>query len=539
MWKEQLKNIKKELNVNSDSESKPKIIFKPTSRLPVDKVEKDKPSERIHNTSKPKPKKKNKPKQKLKKNYVDHIQYLLIGRSTPLTSVVAVKSASKYKLELGLEKLSSPSREVCSSFLDQEFEQDLKLNFPKVKSIDKDGDSQELVIGLDFGTAFTKVVVGEITYAHAISFGEYGNLLPSKLFVNSEGECFLSAELGEHVLTDLKLPLLLENSTEVDHVAIVSFIALVFLECRHWSEQSIYKDFSIDWLVNVGLPTESYHDEKLSKLYRQLINAAWVASFCDVISLKLADVAIKELQHEPNTIPAEYILSHDVINLFPEFAAQIVGYVQSPSRREYSHLLVDVGAGTLDVAMFIVKNDDGEWLFETTGKDINALGADILLKHRILNGKLNAEVGIPNLLLNDEAIAKAIGVSLLELLEIDKPFARAVSSSLSKVVNSVAGGYKFYDAITTFICGGGSHVELYKKQIAVINNNYPLKILSIPVPERLRSEGVTLANYHRLSVAYGLSFDPFDIGVVTQKRVDIKPQQRKEYEPSQYLLCPK
>lgn len=533
MWREQLKSIKKELDmdITSEKSSKPDANHKSTLRLTNDKVTKTRQNKNH--------KKKAVHTKKSKQKKINYNPYPLIGKPAPVSSKVAVENTNTHEFKLSLDKFKRPNREVCSMFLKLDVEDKLSKAFPETVIEINEYKSQELVIGLDFGTAFTKVVIGEVTYAHAIPFGEYGNLLPSKVYVNYKGNCFLTQKQGEHVLTDLKLPLLLKNSSEVDHVAIVSFLALVFLECRSWSTQSIYKEFTIDWLVNVGLPTESYHDESLSKLYRQLISAAWVLSFCNDITIKLAELVMKELQCDTLTIPAEYILSSDVINLFPEFAAQIVGYVQSPSRREYSHLLIDVGAGTLDVAMFIVTNDDGEWLFQTTGKDIKALGADILAKHRVLNGKSSTEFGRINSCPNDEEIAKAIGVTLNELLKIDKPFSKAVNISLNKVVSSVAGGYKFHDLITTFICGGGSHVELYRKEVAVINNGYPLKILSLPVPERLRSEGITLSNYHRLSVAYGLSYDPFDIGVVIRKRVDIKPHQRTEYEPSNYLLYPK
>jgi len=533
MWREQLKSIKKELDMDTTTEKSSKTVVNHSSALhqPNDKGTK----KRKHKNHKGKAS--NIKKSKDKK--INYNPYPLIGNPAPLSSKVAVENTYTHELKVSLDKLDKPNRDVCSMFLEGDVEEDLNKAFSEISIDNSDSSSQDLVIGLDFGTAFTKVVIGEVTYAHAISFGEHGNLLPSKVYVNSQGKCFLSAKHGEHILTDLKLPLLLENSSEVDHVAIVSFLALVFLECRSWSTQSIYKDFTIDWLVNVGLPTESYHDESLSKLYRQLISAAWVLSYCNDVTIKLAERVMKELPLDNGTIPAECILSNDVINLFPEFAAQIVGYVQSPSRREYSHLLIDVGAGTLDVAMFIVTNDDGEWLFQTTGKDIKALGADILAKHRVLNGKISTELGRINSYPNDKEIAKAIGVTLSELLKIDKPFSKAVNVSLKKVISSVAGGYKFHDLITTFICGGGSHVELYRKEVDVVNNGYPLKILSLPVPERLRSEGITLSTYHRLSVAYGLSYDPFDIGVVIRKKVDIKPQQRTEYEPSNYLLCPK
>ena len=48
----------------------------------------------------------------------------------------------------------------------------------------------------------------------------------------------------------------------------------------------------------------------------------------------------------------EQLLPDDRISAFPEFSAQVTGYVQSPSRQEGLHATADVGGGTLDVTIF-------------------------------------------------------------------------------------------------------------------------------------------------------------------------------------------
>ena len=48
------------------------------------------------------------------------------------------------------------------------------------------------------------------------------------------------------------------------------------------------------------------------------------------------------------------IIEDDEISLFPEFLAQIAGYVRSPGRQADLHMLVDVGAGTMDATTFNV-----------------------------------------------------------------------------------------------------------------------------------------------------------------------------------------
>tara|TARA_R110000851_G_scaffold98223_2_gene212654 strand:+ start:3702 stop:5246 length:1545 start_codon:yes stop_codon:yes gene_type:complete len=462
----------------------------------------------------------------------------LIGR--PKSSVTSAPPVGKSvpKINVDIEQYKRPGREACelmlnvSRYQNLEFVAESKLSLSPRKT-------QELVIGLDFGTAYTKVIIGELTYAYPISFDDHGYLLPSEIFMDQDGECTLSNYLDGIRFKELKLPLLLDNTTKPDMILIIAFFALIFCQCRRWSESSIYKDTNIDWLVNAGLPTESYHDEKLSGSYKVIISAAWILSFCREVSIQNASLVMETLELSSNSIPDKFQLSPELISLFPEFAAQIVGYVQSPSRREYSHLLVDIGAGTLDVAMFIVSNEDGEWLFQTTGKDISTLGADILAKHRVMRANKKVEIDFSTCYPNEEQFANTLEISLDDLSIIDKPFFTAVNASIKDVVISIKGGDKFGSDITTFICGGGRNVGLYNKAIDVVKRDFPLKILTLPIPERLRAEGVEIEDYHRLSVAYGLSYDPFNIGSTIKKYVKRKPIFHSEFEPSNYGMCPK
>src|SRR5262249_7217951 len=74
----------------------------------------------------------------------------------------------------------------------------------------------DLVIGLDFGTAATKVVIRSPFMrqrARAISFGEFGHsssqyLLPTRLRLGRDGHLSLRADVGGEWATDLKIRLL-------------------------------------------------------------------------------------------------------------------------------------------------------------------------------------------------------------------------------------------------------------------------------------------------------------------------------------------
>ena len=431
--------------------------------------------------------------------------------------------------EFKIAEIKSPDRQFLKDFIKNE--SSVKFAMKAITPVKNRSDVfKELVIGLDFGTAFTKVVVGETTYAYAIPFNGFDYLLPSELHVNELGTCFLQGEPQTTLVKDLKLPLVLANASDLDRIAIVAFLALVFHASRKWVEDNIFKDYTIDWLVNAGLPTSNYHDKVLKALYTKLINAAWSLSFIEVITINAANAILHDDSAFKQHLPIQQQLSVDSLNLFPEFAAQIVGYVQS-------HLLVDVGAGTLDVAMFIVKNENGDWMFETNGKGVETLGADILLKHRV--GSLNQNLKIEFIDSYPDAgeIITLFGIKLKDLARVDAPFKKAVNLSLKKVISSVAAGYSFGVDITTFICGGGASVGLFREEVEAVKGRYPLSVISLPLPRRLKGKSLNASNYHRLSVAYGLSFDPFNIGKVISKNVDARPPS-KASPPSSYLLDP-
>ena len=93
-------------------------------------------------------------------------------------------------------------------------------NWLHTNSIQIDGKNSisrpiQIVIGLDFGTSFTKVIVGESRVRYAVPFeryavGENPTLLPSALSVMSDtGECTLGTDLTGGVQYDnLKMPLI-------------------------------------------------------------------------------------------------------------------------------------------------------------------------------------------------------------------------------------------------------------------------------------------------------------------------------------------
>lgn len=398
--------------------------------------------------------------------------------------------------------------------------------------VSKRARKQQLVIGLDFGTAYSKVVIGEVRQAHAVHFAKFGSrdnpyLLPATFSVNESGVCTLDLEApGTAPVNDLKMRILQGDYSLESKAACIVYIALMLRYVRKWlfsKHKRVYGGNYLDWNLNVGLPAHNYHDDDLVKTYREIVEFAWLASVSPGdVSFQLARDCLSETVDTKSTIGE--IISSDAIELFPEFAAQITGYVRSPQRQEDLHALMDVGAGTVDVTVFNIFNHKGEDRFPVFAKSVENLGVHFHTLHRLKVLKFS---GRWKPLAQDKALSKRefarkVHCTLRDLAEADRPFRHKISDQLiSQLKYTKEKRYPlsrhWTSGIPLFLCGGGANVDFYTEIIDLLEESgKPYRIVRqrLPKPERLKANRLRSGEYDRLSVAYGLSFDAFDIGEI-------------------------
>lgn len=408
----------------------------------------------------------------------------------------------------------------------------------------------QLVMGLDFGTAFTKMVIAERRRAYAVPLNDQKNgntyLLPCVFYTGPDGLAALRQMPGATTHSGLKMRLLDGDLGNESLSQAACFLALVLRQARSWfliTHQVAYRDYLLDWYVNIGTPTEHYHDRAMTGAYRRMVAAAWAASTVDApISLNMVRAHLEDCSRTT--------LDESAIEVFPEFVGQINGYVRSSLRRQDLHLLVDVGAGTLDVVVFIAhRNDkDGEDVFPIFAKSVKRLGVHFLQKHRgeAVGSRSNssASVGFESDE-NDSSVARALGLSLQQLKHIDEPFARAVLAAVEDQIRITRTQYYpestcWSEGVTFFLCGGGSRVALYADLATRMERDRapcPLVRLEIPKPERLVADQAADTIYDRLSVAYGLSFDALDIGQIQRTEEIARGGAGQPLDPGS--LCPR
>lgn len=232
------------------------------------------------------------------------------------------------------------------------------------------------------------------------------------------------------------------------------------------------------------------------------------------------------------------------ISVFPEIVPQVASYVKSKQRREGVHVFVDVGGGTLDVTVFqVLSSNLGSEEVPVWARMVHPLGTRYLLDHICKEFNSSLELPLFSHFPSEEDIATDMRVSRKEVREVMESFRRIVVAAIRKAIPPrvpTADGRMDGEPFNLrwpgggFLGGGGAFVELYKdavKQFASRDFVCRVDWVPLPRPDELEASEIDDAHWHRLAVAYGLSFDPFDIA-------SIRPPEEIEPVPPGYWQPP-
>ena len=398
-------------------------------------------------------------------------------------------------------------------------------------------DRTEIIIGFDFGTAFSKVVISGVGQKYGVPLNDNKQgidkyLLPTRLYEDSTGNYLLDKPVDcvsphiEH--TDLKMRILDNKLDDDTKKRIITYIVAVLQKSRYWlmtEKRAVIDGFKLEWAVNIGLPTEKYDDEILRKTYRELVGEAWK------MSTEPQSVGEGDSKHS-----TERALHPDMIEAFPEFVAQIQGYISSPQRQAGIHTLVDVGAGTIDATIFIVHQEDGENRHPILAGSVRPLGTAYLIKHRCdaLVQPNGWQLNPYDLFPNDAEFADTLGVSLDDIERVDRAFrgniaedqiysileqAHSDHDPCDNIKKDNIPGREATEGVPLMLCGGGASVNFYQQVVEILTqrgHGYLLykKHLSMG-DDQYDAPDILKEDNHRLSVAYGLSFNALNIGKIS------------------------
>lgn len=419
---------------------------------------------------------------------------------------------------------------------------------------------RELVIGLDFGTSSVKVVIADRStgHAYAVPFGLAQGLdrylLPSRVHQSASG-FQLDPGPGGTTHRDLKLGLL-SKSDEMPLLRSAAFLALVLRHVRNWflgEHGAAYRQSRLRWSMRLGQPAATNLAASQAQVFRMIGLAAWVASFGvgDSLPVDSVERALDRARALESGAAGEGPAEDIELKVVPEIAAQVYGVVQSRSfdpRARNLYLMVDVGAGTVDAAIFHVKKaTGGKWDFEFYTCTVQPHGTMNLHRARLdWWSRQLADTKVGELLADDIA---AVRFSTDQATVLPSRVADYVEGAqlgfshedhdpdatfFNKVVSQVLGetywragiwigkeGYLSQADLTglpAFLCGGGARMPYYRRLTEKLKKTPGFTFLKAVVepltqPEQLEAPDLAAADYDRLSVAYGLSFlDVGDIG---------------------------
>ena len=287
------------------------------------------------------------------------------------------------------------------------------------------------------------------------------------------------------------------------------------------SHGNVFSGFEIEWFVNIGLPAVPWDNLKLRNLYEEITLAGWrLGASNGPITLGLAASALARVQQD---VMNSDQLQKGRICAFPEFVAQINSYRRSAQRRRDLHLLVDVGAGTVDMVTFHVWEPEEGDCYSILDAAVERMGTHILLGYRADAAKLRENRF-------DEALSRfsarefetKFGLSVGKLGSAERIFTDKIrwflESLLRRTRSTRYGTSPMWEkGFPFFLAGGGNKVDAYREAIRAICKNWRLEEIVLPLPDGMVSGQLTRAEFHRVSVAYGLSDSADNIGLIDRK----------------------
>jgi len=440
-------------------------------------------------------------------------------------------------------------------------------------------DTCDVVVGFDFGTSCSKVVFQTPHYYKSktipIIFNNDGTksfLLPTRIYYDRDGITQLSSFANSKSFKNLKIYLLdkpnllvtsLHDGTSISPLhLVVAYIAHVLIIGRQYfftQLQDLYSNLNLLWHFNLGIPSGQFKESAYG-YYKKIAIASWLlSSEADLVTLQNA-VRIVDLieQHLPYLNEKDLKIEPDLVAVIPEVTAEVVSYVRSDFRNDGLHMIIDIGASTLDIAGFRLDKEDGEDKYRLLKTSVRRLGSHRCHQARIREIKRHTKdhINMHFLKLDEdfresysdlpEKISTYYQINLPALNEMDTSFYRKCYSAVHRVIRVIRekrdpNAVEWERGLPVFLCGGGQYVDLYKSVLDDVHVYMKTRTRTngLVVKHLQKPEGLDCPAdlFCRLAVAYGLSFPQDAYGEVwpASKIKDVKRMERHIFNEENYI----
>ena len=420
------------------------------------------------------------------------------------------------------------------------------------------GEVTDLVVGLDFGTSCTKAVVRSpfafrsrataVRWRGGNADGSY--LLPTVLYETGVGFALECSGVVRNTHDTLKIDLMNNPASRETRARAAAYLGLALQATRQWffdSEHDVYKRFRLRWALNLGIPSAGYDDGRVREAFCAVARAAWRLSLRpDRPTLSEAVGAFTDAERGMDSL--------EQVAVVPEIAAEVVGYARSKHRREGLHVMVDVGASTIDICGFVLHPADGE-----DGDQYHLLTA------------LVKRLGLHELHLRRTCAVEAAGERLCpvvaaapspfgaipdagrsyvddparrlrgQLDRIDEEYTEECTNAIMTVLMDLRRrrdphSTNWESGLPVFVGGGGGRFKLvtdmlsrsHERLVSAVETR-GIKRMGLPALHTLSNSDIPEEMAGRLDGAYGLSFDSLDIGEIhpPHKIADVPPMPER------------
>jgi hypothetical protein len=421
-------------------------------------------------------------------------------------------------------------------------------------------------IGLDFGTAFTRCVVRNLATEEAfvVPLGSPPHFFPSEVlcgngsfWISGDSGCEAQARRVKHLkmiladaaagrsegawLTEFARETSVLNDGELNErsqLFAAYFLARVIQHAKSFilSRTPDFDEAAGDrCMVNMAVPVAHAQEKAIANSFDRCLRRAWLlARAPNLVRMTSREIetALRNCEDDGKDIGC-YI--------YPEVSANVQSYIKSRAGSDGLYLFTDVGAGTVDLSVFIY------YSHPTNDRPISYVSAGV-----VPFGSSQIEMRAAEKLRRDEP-----GVGLDELQEQIRSIKEGQSNGDAKILAAMRVAEKAIEehvfdqtapvlgnacarilrpqwrTLKLLLGGGGADTPLYRRAVNRWFEQFSFftpEQTPIPLPLDLRwppsiPEASRAKLFRRFSVAYGLSFDranlddhrfPPDVGPLPQ-----------------------
>ena len=432
---------------------------------------------------------------------------MLEGRKQKQETFARIKGViarSSPAIEVRPASVSAHTRRACETAIERG-----ARSYPDASYQDEDG----IIIGFDFGTSSLKLAVRQpysagdpvvaMPVPEDLQSGSHPYLFQTAIWFEPETQRFSLFPLpGYEVLEGFKTGIIGGHGSDrvradlpvTRSEAAIAFVTLHLAHCLGWylDKRPLGAGASERILsINVGIPVAHHDDVQFFSRFRRIIASAHaLVALADMLTLgDVRDV----FQKSSDALP-------QIFQLVPELTAAIAGYAAAPTAQSGPHMLVDVGASTLDIVAFNLVRGELVAVFSAAVELLGSASLETARKAGIL----------------DKEFKDACDYVF------DQVYGEAKSPSRYQKGFSPTYRRKPVQLVTT---GGGCHTELHSTFVEQMPKEGVLGAVPMIHPEPVAHLTNVDCDSARLLLAFGLTRD-------VQELLDLKlPSQVPSISP--------